>query len=69
MSTRSTRGINLIFVLAFAAAALLFVTGCNTIKGFGQDITGAAESTEQAFSGWTEPRDTYQPRESYPYRR
>ena len=50
MSTRSPRGVHLVFVLAVVAAALLLLTGCNTFKGLGQDITGAAESTEQAFS-------------------
>ena len=61
MFTRGTavvRRLTLICVAALATAALVLLGGCNMIKGIGQDITGAAESTEQAFSDWSEPNNT-----------
>jgi predicted small secreted protein len=30
-------------------AALVVLTGCNTVAGFGQDITGSARAVQHAF--------------------
>ena len=39
--------IGLVLAAAFAAA----LAGCNTVRGAGEDLTNAADSTEKAISG------------------
>lgn len=43
-SNRSTR----IFVLMLSLAAAVFTTGCNTVKGAGQDIQAGGAAIEKA---------------------
>ncbi len=35
-------------VLAFVATAMLTITGCNTAKGFGQDLQAGGQKIEKA---------------------
>jgi predicted small secreted protein len=38
-------------VMALIAAALFLLTGCNTVAGFGTDITKSAQWTSDKMSG------------------
>jgi len=38
----------LLAVLSMIAAALFGMTGCNTVAGFGQDITNSARAVQHA---------------------
>jgi predicted small secreted protein len=38
-------------IVALIAAALFLLTGCNTVAGFGTDITKSAEWTKDKMSG------------------
>jgi predicted small secreted protein len=46
----NTRSVRLFGILA-AAAFVVSLAGCNTVRGAGDDLKGAANATEKAITG------------------
>ncbi|MBT8487142.1 MAG: Entericidin EcnA/B family protein [Phycisphaerales bacterium] len=52
MTQRSINAITARLLLAgFVVSVVSALAACNTVKGFGEDVQGAAESTEEAIKG------------------
>lgn len=39
------------FLLGVLSLTVVFLTGCETVKGVGRDITGASTVVQESFSG------------------
>ncbi|MCZ6835301.1 MAG: hypothetical protein O7G85_05950 [Planctomycetota bacterium] len=60
MKRNSYRFAATVVVIVWIASTL---SGCNMVKGLGQDITGAAESTERFFTGEPTVQANHRPAE------
>jgi predicted small secreted protein len=65
MTKRRIRmGARVLFAGVVLTGLAAVAPGCNTVKGFGQDVTSAAEATEEAFSEDPATQDPAQQRAS-----